>query len=136
MKALIRTLAAQQGLALALLRAVMGVMLGYAGQLAVFRGDLGVARLDALGIPLPQVLGPVFSLLELGGGLALFVGLFTRVLGVLLALEFLLLSVFTLSVHGLLTGRLEVMLLAGSIVLATHGAGAFAMDRPGHPWEP
>lgn len=136
MKALIRSLAGQQELALALLRAVMGVILGYAGQLAVFRGDLAVGRFSALGIPLAQVLGPVVSFLELGGGLALFVGLFTRVLGVLFALEFLLLSVFTLSAHGLAAGRLELVLLVGAIVLATRGAGAFSMDRPGQPWEP
>jgi putative oxidoreductase len=131
-----RTLAAQRELALTALRVVMGVIVGYAGQLKVFRGDMGVSAFHALGVPLAEVLGPVLSLLELVGGFALFVGLFTRVLGVVFALEFLLLAALTVHVRGILGARLEYLLLAGALVLACHGAGALALDRPGQRWEP
>lgn len=129
-------LAGQQALALTLLRGAMGIILGHAGQLKVFRGDLAVSAFSELGIPWPQVLGPAVSLLELGGGLALFVGLFTRVLGVLFAAEFLVASALIVNVRGLMGARLEYLLVAGALVLATNGAGALALDRPGHPWEP
>ena len=129
-------LADQQSLALTALRAVMGVILGYAGQLKVFRGDLAVGAFTDLGIPLPWLLGPAVSLLELCGGLALFLGLFTRLLGVLFACEFLVASLLIVNVRGMLGARLEYLLVAGAIVLATQGAGALALDRPGHRWEP
>lgn len=133
---MLRLLAAQQGLALAALRMVMGVLLGYAGQAKVFRGDWAVSTLDGLGLPLPHLLGPLLSLLELAGGLALFVGLFTRVVGLLFAAEFLVATLVMINLHGPLGAQLEMMLLMGSVVLATHGAGAFALDRPGQRWEP
>jgi putative oxidoreductase len=131
-----RTLAAQQGLALALLRAVIGVMLGYAGQQALFRGDLGVGELQALGVPLAGPLGPVLSAFALVGGLGLFVGLFTRVLALLFALEYVLLAGFNVNLQGVAAARLDLLLLAAMLVLATHGAGAYALDRPGQRWEP
>ncbi len=136
MQRLIGILANQQGLALAALRAVMGVIIGYAGNLKVFRGDLGVAQFTDLGLPLPQVLGPAISLLELAGGLALFLGLFTRVLGLLFAVEFLVATAVVTAGAGLLGARLELLLCIGGLLLAARGGGAFGLDRPGAPWEP
>jgi len=85
---------------------------------------------------LPELAGPVVSVLELGGGVLLVVGLFTRILGVLYTIEFIVASLVIINLKGLMGARLEYMILVGAIVLATHGAGTLCLDRPGQKWEP
>jgi len=136
LRAGLRLLAEQDGLALAALRMAMGVILGYAGQRKVFLADWGVDLLGRMGVPLPFALGPLVSVLELAGGFALFIGLFTRWLGVVFALEFAVATGLMAGIHGLGGARLELMMLVGALLLACRGAGAFSLDRPGHPWEP
>ena len=136
LKRALQLLTEQEALTLTALRALMGIIIGYAGYLKVFEGDLAVEPFTRLGIPWPQVTGPLVSLLELGGGLALFLGVFTRTLGMVFALGFALAAVILFQGGGAEAPRLEMMLATGSLVLAAHGAGDFGGDRPGHPWEP
>ena len=127
----------QRALALTLLRVVMGVLLGYDGQLKVFHYGFAIDLFRShYGAPLPELVGPLVSLLELVGGLGLFVGLFTRVLGVLFALEFLALALLATNLPAMPGLQMDFLLLAGALVLATQGAGAYGLDRPGHAWEP
>lgn len=127
----------QRALALTVLRVVMGVLLGYEGQLKVFKYGFAIDLFRShYGVPLPELVGPLVSLLELVGGLGLFLGLFTRVLGVLFALEFLALALLAINLPEMPGLQMDFALLAGALVLATHGAGAYGLDRPGFPWEP
>ncbi len=138
MKSLLRTLNAQSAVALAILRVVMGIIFVVAGYGKVFGGGFAMGFLGKVGIPLPQIAGPIVSFLELGGGILLIVGLFTRYLGVLFTLEFIVAAFAQASIleKGIMGARLEYMLIVGAILLVTHGAGALAIDRPGRRWEP
>ncbi len=73
------------------------------------------------------------GVLELFGGLLLIAGLFTRVAGLLLAIE---MAVALWRVHGLLADPLAVqnyqfplMMAVASLALAAVGAGALSFDR-------
>ncbi len=138
MKSLLRTLNAQSAVALAILRVVMGIILVVAGYGKVFGGGFAIGFFGKVGIPLPQIAGPFISFLELGGGILLIVGLFTRYLGVLLTIEFIVASIVQAAIleKGIMGPRLEYLLVVGAIILATHGAGALGIDRPGRRWEP
>jgi putative oxidoreductase len=85
---------------------------------------------DKIGIFLPQISGPFIGLLELIGGALLFVGLFSRYLALLFAIEFIVASyaAWVLMNKGYGGAELELMLLATSIMIATNGAGSFSLD--------
>jgi putative oxidoreductase len=92
----------------------------------------------SLGIPLPGFFAIVVIALEVIGGLLLIVGLGTRWVGLLFAIEML---VTTLLVkfpnQGFLppqgqpgTGAVyDMLLLVGSLVLAAHGSGMLSVER-------
>ncbi len=133
-----RMLNSQSAVALAILRVVMGIIFVLAGYGKVFGGGFAMGIVGKVGIPLPQIFGPIVSFLELGGGILLIVGLFTRYLGMLFTIEFIV-AAFAQAVileKGIMGARLEYMLIVGAILLVTHGAGALAIDRPGRRWEP
>ncbi len=111
MKSILGTLNAQSAVALAILRVVMGIILVVAGYGKVFAGGFAIGFFGTLGIPLPQIAGPIVSFLELGGGILLIVGLFTRYVGVLFTLEFIV-AAFAQAVileKGIMGARLELL---------------------------
>ncbi len=136
MRQLLRTLSTLGPVAIAVQRVVLGVIFLIAGYGKVFKGGFAVNGFRGLGVPLPELMGPVVSFLELGGGALLIVGLFTRYLGVLFSVQFVVASILIANVKGLMGARLEYVILVACLVLATHGAGTLALDRPGQKWEP
>ncbi len=136
MRGLIRILNSQAGLGLAILRVVMGLIFLYAGYGKVFKGGFAVGGFRNMGLPFPEILGPVASFLELGGGALLVIGLFTRYLGILFTGQFIVATLVIYNLKGLAGARLEIMILLGAIILATNGAGVLGLDRPGQRWEP
>lgn len=138
MKSLIQLLASQSGLGLAVIRVATGAILLLAGYGKVFHGGFAVGFFGKVGIPLPQVAGPFVSFLELGGGALLIVGLFTRYLGVLFTLQFIVVTYvkWVVMAQGYGGARIDIMILVAVFLLATNGAGALAMDRAGQKWEP
>jgi putative oxidoreductase len=86
--------------------------------------------MDAMGVP--GALLPLVILLELGGGIAIVLGLFTRSLSVLLAVFTLAAAFIFHSKAGDQTQMLmfmkNVSIAGGFLVLAAVGAGAFSVD--------
>jgi putative oxidoreductase len=133
-----RRLSNFQNVAPLLLRLGVGSTFFFAGLGKVLGGTAGVAGFfGSLGIPLPMIMGPFISYLELLGGLAILVGLFTRVFGILFVCT--MLVAIALVNLGALMGattipegwneiRTEIMLLVASAALAILGPGRFSVD--------
>jgi len=109
------------------------VFLAHGGQKVFVYGFNGVqGAFGQMGIPMPTVLGPFVALLELVGGLLLVVGVGTRWVSILLAIE---MAVAVLKVHlshgFFLPGGFEyaLMMFAASCAVALEGPGAAALGR-------
>lgn len=134
-----RKLDAYQGLVPLLLRIGVGLTFVFAGLGKVLGGVGGVAGFfGSLGVPLPGLMAPFISYLELLGGLAILLGLFTRPLGLLMVGN-MLVAMVLVSIpgwlgfeRGLVAGfaetRVEFMLLLASACLIFTGAGPFSLD--------
>jgi putative oxidoreductase len=125
-----------QGWELTILRVVVGIVfLAHGLQKLFLVGFGGVAgMMEGLGVPAPGLFAVILTLVELLGGLALILGLFTRIAAIPLAVDVL---VATLTVHlpngffAIPNGGYEftLVLLAASIALAVAGPGEAALDR-------
>ena len=99
------------------------VTFGLAGVTENFRG---------MGVPAPEIAAPVVALVELVGGIALIVGAFTAIAGLLLAIDMLVAALLAHVPQGLFidAGGWELVgaLGAGALALAAVGAGRFSLD--------
>ena len=136
MSQLVSVLSRQSQFVQTLIRLSVGAIAAQAGYLKVFHGDLARQSFTGYGIPMPQIMGPFVSFLELGGGIALIIGLFTRYLGVLFAIEFAVATYVTWIVtgKGFQPSRIDILLVVAALSLAVNGAGMFAVDR-GRRWD-
>jgi len=112
-------------------RVAMGLIFVIAGWGKVMGGVGNVAAAFArMGIPAPGIAGPFIAYLELIGGAALLVGLFSRWLGLVFALEFVVATFYVkFAAQGWNAGRLDLMLLGGGLLLFVAGPGRAAIDR-------
>ncbi len=119
------------GWGIATLRVAMGLVMLLHGY-QKFAGGLNAvsAYFAQVSIPLPGVTGPLIAALELVGGVLLVLGLATRWVGLLFALEFAV-ATFWVAVPrgGVIRSSLEIMLLAGGLLLFLNGGGKAALDR-------
>lgn len=113
------------------LRLAMAIVLIVAGYLKYVAGTaLVVQSFTALGIPAPAVSARFIAILEPVGGLLLLFGIATRWLGLLFAIEFLVAFFYIKSRWtGFNDGPVELMLLAGGVLLFLTGPGKASVDE-------
>ncbi|MGI9145497.1 MAG: DoxX family protein [Chloroflexota bacterium] len=113
-------------------RLMMGVILVVAGTQKWANGIGGfVGFVTQLGVPVPQVVGPIIASGEVVGGVLLLLGFGIRWVSLWFIGEFLVTSLYVKLGHGQGwdAARIDLMILAGSAMLALAGAGALALDE-------
>ncbi|MFJ4014749.1 DoxX family protein [Microbacterium sp. NPDC090014] len=80
---------AAASLGLLVLRVVVGAVFAAHGAQKIFEYTLSgtIGSFAGMGIPLPEIAAPVVAFIELIGGILLALGLFTRPVGILLAID-------------------------------------------------
>ncbi|MCY3655563.1 MAG: DoxX family protein [Chloroflexi bacterium] len=125
------------GWAMVPLRIVLGVIFIHAGIGKLRRGVGGFSSwLGEVGIPLPRVAGPLVASLEIVGGLALIVGLFTSWVAIPLAVSMLVATwVNAVKLRLPFAGNenaqgyeLDILMVVALIALMIGGAGPVSLD--------
>jgi putative oxidoreductase len=119
--------------ALAVLRIALGItFILHGGQKLFVFGFSGVSGAFAqMGIPAPSVLGPFVAFVEFFGGIAILLGLLTRLaaLGIGATMVVAILTVHLRNGFFAPTGvEFPLSLLASAIALIIAGAGSFSLD--------
>jgi putative oxidoreductase len=124
----------QISLGLTVLRIFSGITILMHGYLKLFKfGFAGTTGFfTQMGVPLPGISAPLVAVLEFFGGIALIIGLFTRPLAALLAIDLLGAILLVRMKGGFFAPNgmeLEFMLLGAFLALALAGGGAYSADE-------
>jgi putative oxidoreductase len=120
----------QLSLGLAALRlAVATIFIRHGAQKLFVYGFAGVTgAFTQMGVPFPGVMGPFIGLLEFFGGIALAMGLLTRLIALGFVFDMLGAILLVQLKRGFSGYELEFLLLGSSLALALTGAGRFSVD--------
>ncbi len=123
----------RQGLALTIVRVVTGIIfMAHGGQKLFSFGIAGVtAGFTQMGIPLPGITAPLVAIVEFFGGLALVIGLLTRLAALGLAINMLgAIFLVHLAAGFFMPNGYEftLLLFATSLALVVGGPGRYAID--------
>lgn len=119
------------------IRGSAGVIFAYHGWQKFDRGLQGFSGfVESLNVPLPDIVGPAVALLELVGGIMLVIGLLTRVVALLFAVEMIGTTWLVKLDVGLIApmgggagAEIDIALWAGVVALVLLGPGVLALDR-------
>jgi putative oxidoreductase len=119
--------------ALLVVRVVAGLTMAAHGYQKVFQFGLSAMAetFGKMGVPLSPAAGPVVSLLELVGGLAVAFGLLSRVFSALLAIDMLGAALVVHLANGFFAPKgveLPLLLLGMFLAIAIGGGGALSLD--------
>jgi putative oxidoreductase len=121
------------GWGITVVRVLTGLILLVAGyqKFFVFGVSTGVtAAMTKYGFPLPAAFAWTAATLELFGGAALIIGLFSRWLGLLVAIQFAIATLFVkLRLATFAEARLDLLLFAGGLLLFLAGPGKASVDE-------
>ncbi|WP_101848062.1 DoxX family protein [Zhihengliuella sp. ISTPL4] len=121
-------------LGLLVLRIVVGAIFAAHGAQKIFEFTIPgtIGSFAGMGVPLAEIAAPVVAFLELIGGILLILGLLTRPVGVLLAVDMLVALVLVHLPAGLwvTAGGYEFVAVLGAaaLALALTGAGRYSID--------
>lgn len=123
----------QLDIALLILRVIVGIVfIAHGGQKFVFGHTAVSGMFSQMGIPAAPLSAAVVMAVELMGGIALVLGLFTRIAAVLVACD-MLGAILLVHIKGgfFLPNGAEypLTLLAALVALALTGAGAYSVDN-------
>jgi putative oxidoreductase len=120
----------QLNLGLAALRlAVATIFIRHGAQKLFVFGFTGVtSAFTQMGVPAPGLMGPFIGLLEFFGGIALAIGLFTRLFALGFVFDMLGAILLVQLKRGFSGYELEFLLLGSSLALFLTGAGGLAVD--------
>ena len=120
----------QLSFGLAALRlAVATIFIRHGAQKLFVYGFAGVTgAFTQMGIPFPGVTGPFIALLEFFGGIALLIGLLTRLLALGFVFDMLVAILLVQLKRGFSGYELEFLLLVSSVAFFLAGAGRFSVD--------
>jgi len=120
----------QLSLGLAALRlAVAAVFINHGRQKLFVYGFAGVTgAFTHMGVPVPGLMGPFIGVLEFFGGIALAIGLLTRLFALGFVVDMLGAILLVQLKRGFGGFELEFLLLGSSLALVLAGAGEFSVD--------
>lgn|SRR5690348_12952577 len=118
---------------LTILRVIVGILFIAHGAQKLFVFGLGgvIGMFGQMHVPLPAISAPLVAFVELLGGVALVIGLFTRIAAILLACDMLGAILFVHGRNGLFLPNgyeYALTLLAVNVALVISGPGAYAID--------
>jgi len=109
--------------------AVATIFIRHGAQKLFVFGFAGVAgAFGHMGVPFPGLMGPLIGLLEFFGGIALVMGLLTRLVALGFVCDMLGAILLVQLKNGFSRYELEFLLLGSSLALALMGAGRFSVD--------
>lgn len=126
-----RTLAGPfPGWGITAVRVMMAVILLVSAYLKITNLAGAISFFGRLGIPLPEVLAPLDTTMELVGGLLILVGFASRWIGLWFIGEFLVTAFYVkLPRVGWDDARIDLMMLAAAVMLVLAGSGKASVDE-------